>query len=300
MLFARLARDMPTLLAALVIAVSIQALLIFVSFVDLEARRWIVEHIAISTNVLTEDLYRAPGVTGSGGSALSVVQCLGVLSGGLLLRLRGRRQSLPTAVAVLLAMLLCLLSAALVGRTGFLLAILFLLWFAASSGQLSRLILIALALGVPAALSIPQLVEDLLPSSFSTDVFTTYVLGFLLTGTDASVSDLASMPIPPLGFDTLLGTGRVSPGPDGGNPSGHDSGFVQAYFGMGLVYATAFYACYAYVLLRLLRWLPLATRLMLAAALFAIEIKEPYVFKYACLFVLVACYTAAPLPRKAK
>jgi hypothetical protein len=47
-------------------------------------------------------------------------------------------------------------------------------------------------------------------------------------------------------------------------------------------------------------WASLVTRLMLATALFAIEIKEPYVFKYACLFVLVACYTAAPLPRKAK
>lgn len=290
-LLARLSRNLQTLLSAIVVAVTIQAVLIAISFVDFEFRGWIIQTIAQGTNVSAEDLYRAPGFTGSGGSALSVVQALGVLCGGLLLRQRLRSR---TAVsAIVRAMFLCTMSAALVGRTGLLMALLFTAWFLVTGAQSGRAAVTLLVLAVATGMLVVRAAEDLLPASFSAEVFADYVLGFLVTGRDASVTDLASMPIPPLGLETLMGTGLVSADVNGGNPSGHDSGFVQAYYAMGLVYAIVLYLAYAYVLLLLLSWLPKPTRWMLAIVFFAIEVKEPYLFKYSIVFVLVASHTIA-------
>jgi len=51
-----------------------------------------------------------------------------------------------------------------------------------------------------------------------------------------------------------------------------------------------FYCFYAFVLVRLLKWLPSKLRYFIAFLLFAIEVKEPFVFKYAVMFLLVGTY----------
>jgi hypothetical protein len=197
-LVARLAGRLDLLLTAVLAAVCVQAVIIFISFFDFEYRAWAESTIELGTNVATEDVYRAPGFTSAGGSALSVVQSLGVLSGGFLLHLgRGRRTWLGSTLT-LLAMLLCLSSCALVGRTGLMLSCVYLLAFSLASGNFLRLLLVLLGLAVPAAVFVLPAVESLLPSSFSAEHFVEYVFGFFLTGTDASVTDLAQMRIPPL------------------------------------------------------------------------------------------------------
>lgn len=291
-IIARLVGDIDELLQLMLTAISLQALVIVYSFFSVDYRVWAEANLALGTNFDALALYRAPGLTGTGGSALSVVQSLGVLVGGLLLHLRRGQHTGPHTYWTLLQMLLCMVSCAFVGRTGLLLSLAFLLLLGGSGGHLLRAGVLAAAVAVPVALMAWSSIEGALPASFSPDQFFDYVLGFLLTGRDASVSDLASMPVPPLSVETFFGTGLIST-TDAGNPSGHDSGFVQVYFAMGLIYAIVFYAIYAMVLLRLFRWLPTFLRCVLAGIFIAIEIKEPYLFKYSTLFVLMACYTLA-------
>lgn len=291
-MFARLVGDLDELLAVLLAAVTLQALIILFSFVSLDYRLWVEAHVATGSNVSALNPYRAPGL-GSGGSALSVVQALGVLAGGLLLVRRRAWWGGAAPLGVLLQMLLCLLSCVFVGRTGLLLSLLFLVGLCAYAGALTRLVGIALlGVVVPIVWVGPAWVQWV-PDSFSLDFFVDWAFGFFLSGRDESLSDLATMPVPPLNLETAFGTGLVSLNRFG-NPSGHDSGFVQAYFAMGLPTAILFYAAYAVVLWRLVRWLPLALRLLVAVPLFAIEAKEPFVFKYSVMIVLVAAYTLAP------
>jgi hypothetical protein len=290
-LVARLAGRIDLLLTAILAAVCVQAVIIVISFFDFDYRAWAESTIELGTNVATEDLYRAPGFTSAGGSALSVVQSLGVLSGGFLLHLDRARRTWLGSTLTLLAMLLCLASCALVGRTGLMLSCVYLLAFSLASGNFLRLLLILLGIAIPAAVFVLPAVESLLPSSFSVDYFLEYVFGFFLTGTDASVTDLSQMRIPPLSVETFLGTGLVTAPPGQAHPSGHDSGLVQAYFTLGVGYAAVLYAAYALVLLRLGRWLPAGLQCLLAACFLAIEVKEPFLFKYSGMFVLVACYT---------
>jgi hypothetical protein len=292
-LVARFAGRLDLLLKALLTATTAQAVIIVLSFFDYDYRTWAEATIELGTNIEISNLYRAPGFTSSGGSALSVVQSLGVLAGGLLLHLRrGQRGGLGNTLTLLL-MLLCLASCAFVGRTGLMLSLIYLLVFSLASGNLLRLLLILLGIAVPVAIFVLPAIESLLPSSFSADFFLDYVFGFFLTGTDASVTELSEMHIPPLSVETLLGTGLTTAPEGQSHPSGHDSGLVQAYFTLGLGYAVVFYAAYALVLLRLGRWLPPSLQWVLAACFLAIEVKEPYLFKYSGMFVLVACYTLA-------
>lgn len=296
-IIARLVGDIDDLLRLMLAAISLQAVVIICSFFSLDYRIWAEANLALGTNFDALTLYRAPGLTGVGGSALSVVQSLGVLVGGFLLHSkRGRRAGRGT-YATLLQMLLCMLSCAFVGRTGLLLSLAFLLILSRSGGHLLRIAALAAAIAVPVTLVAWSNIEELLPAAFSTDAFVDYVLGFLFSGHDASVSDLATMPVPPLSMSTFFGTGLIST-TDAGNPSGHDSGFVQVYFAMGLIHAIVFYAIYAMVLLRLFRWQPTLLQCLLAGIFFIIELKEPYLFKYSTLFVLMACYTLATQRRR--
>lgn len=290
-IFARFCRDSETLLRVILTAVALQAVVILVSFFSMDYRLWFDSLVVWGNNFEIDDPYRAPGFASTGGSALSVVQALGVLAGGMLLRLRGQSGTRRGAFPVIALMVLCALSCVVVGRTGLVLSMVFFALFSVAAGVVGRAVLLVAGLAGIAAAVLPQL-DTLLPAGFSSDFFVQWAFGFLVSGSDASVTDVQAMPIPPLGLDTFFGTGLVTP-TNAGNPSGHDSGFVQAYFSMGLVGAAVFYAIYAFVLLRLLRWLPLGLRLALAVTFFLLEVKEPFLFKYASMFVLVALYTLA-------
>lgn len=292
---ATLAGSMDRMLRILLAAISIQAVLLLVSFVSLDYRFWIGAVIATGNNFDVEEIYRAPGFASTGGSALSVVQSLGVMVGGLLLYRRRMAGATRASLGLILLMLLCLASCIVVGRTGLLLSILFLVLFVSLSGAWWRMSLLVCAVFVPLVLIAWPQVSGLLGTKFSLDYFLEWAFGFLLSGRDASVTEFGSLPIPPLSIETLLGTGLVSATVNGLNPSGHDSGFVQAYFSMGLVLSVLWYSIYAFVLLRVVSWLPRRVGWILALAFFTIELKEPFLFKYSVMFVLMAMYTLRPV-----
>lgn len=271
------------------VAVWVQAIFIFFSFFNLDYRGWVADNIATGGNFGSDYIYRAPGLTSTSGSGLSVIQSLGVLAGGLYLRVNKSLKITGQAV-VFLMMLTCLISCIFVGRTGLIMSIAFVALFLLSGALNRRLALVCLAVLVVTIFAAGDFYQNMLPSDFSIDYFLGWSLGFF-AGEDQTLKVLSAMPIAPLDIETFFGTGLVSL-VDGINPSDHDSGFIQGYFSMGLPMVTLFYVSYFYVLFRLLRWLTWTERWFLLSVLYLIEVKEPFVFKYVTMFLLVGTYAS--------
>lgn len=293
-LIAKYVGRLDAILWAILAATSLQSVILLFSFVSIDYRMWVDSYVALGGNFGVDNIYRAPGFTSDAGSSLSVIQSMGVLSGGFLLwLLKGFRGYVR--YCVLFLMLLCMVSCIVVGRTGLILSGLFYLMFIRVGCAWRELLYILLGSAPFLGIGL-YYVQDILPPGFSVDYFLDWAFGFL-SGNDVTVGELSSMPVAPLGLETMFGYGLVSV-VDGINPSNHDSGFVQNYYSMGFVVVVLFYVLYLYVLSRLLKWLPYAVRYFLMGTFFAIEFKEPFLFKYAIMFVLVASYVANDEMRK--
>lgn len=284
--------DLRSLLIALLVAVCAQAVLILFSFFSVDYRVWF-DAISVSgSNYDATYIYRAPGFAGTGGAALSLLQSLGVFLGWLLLRKNKIYKSVEgkSVYLVFFAMLLSALSCIVVGRTGLLLSFVFFAIFAFDSPSRNRFAIFFVVLFLLFQSFFLGAIPGLLDSEFSSDYFGEWAFGFL-TGNDETISALGGQEIPPLSMEMIHGTGLNSV-VDGANPSGHDSGFVQAYYSMGLPMSIIFFSAYLYVLFISLKWLPFSFRILFSILFFALEIKEPFVFKYSLMFVLLSLYFA--------
>lgn len=288
-LFVAVARSPRHALIALHAAFTLHALLIFYSFVSLDYRAWFDASISIGANYDAFYLYRAPGFSGDAGASLSVTQAMGTLVGWALLRSPAWRPvSRAGDLWIGIGALLCAASCALVGRTGLLLSALFFGLILLHSRVRAPLALITVA-GLTAVLgAASQLLTSTLGDDFSVEFLSDWILGAFRSD-DQTVREIAEMPIPSLNVETFFGTGLSSVVGDV-NPSGHDSGFIQAYYSMGLPITVLFYSLYLFVLYRCLFWLPLALRLLVTLTLFALEAKEPFVFKHWMLFSVLTLY----------
>ena len=287
-LLAGAGRTRENILKAFLLAIFAQSVLLLVSFFNLDLRDFIGQNISVKANFDTVDLYRAPGFTSDAGSSLSVTQSLGVLAGGLLLVMRPDFSKLVTA-SIVFTIFTIATSCIFVGRTGLIISWLFIFIFLFKRIIPRSSILIAIVvIGAAGAFAV-QFIADLLPD-FSTDFFLDWAFGFL-SGKNESVSELASMPIPPLSIDTIFGTGLVGL-INGANPSGHDSGFVQNYYSLGIFLAAILYLAYLNALLRMIAWMPALIGTASALIFFLAEVKEPFLFKYSIMTFLIAAYFA--------
>lgn len=286
-LFASLAGDAKVVLWAILCAIALQSVIILFSFVNLDYRAWFDNVVATNSNYDASYLYRAPGFTSSGGASLSLTQSMGVLAAWLLLR-QQQPEPVTGGMTYLVAFLglLATASCVVVGRTGLLLSCLFLTLLLLESESRWRLLALLLTVVIGVWLYAGAFISSALGDSFSLDYFTTWAFTSF-AGEDSSIAELSSMQIPALSLDTVVGTG-LGGLVNGANPSGHDSGFVQTYYSMGLVFALVFYAAYLYVLLYCLRWLPPRWQILLTAVFFLLEIKEPFVFKYSEVFIVLS------------
>lgn len=285
-----ISRNIKDLILSIFIAINVQAGFIFLSFFSVDYRNWFELVFVSGSNFDATYVYRASGLAGGGGAALSLIQSLGVFLGWLLLRKNAIYESARggSSYLVILGMIFSTASCVVVGRTGLLLSIIFWMIFILNSPFRFRYGLFVLSVFFLFQVFFFEKLFGLLDSDFSVDYFSNWALGFL-TGDDQTVSALGEQPIPPLSMQTFHGTGLNSV-IDGANPSGHDSGFIQAYYSMGLPFSIIFFLAYLYVLSVCLEWLPFLIRFFLVLLFFAIEVKEPFVFKYSLMFVLVVLH----------
>ena len=108
---------------------------------------------------------------------------------------------------------------------------------------------------------------------------------------------LNEMPVPPLSFETIIGTGRVRSITGNGNASGHDSGYVQTYYSLGLLLAIFFYIFFLIFAIFLIQRNKFQKYYdskkqkilyLLILIVFVIEIKEPFIFHYSFPFFVLS------------
>lgn len=285
-----IAYDVKVVFVAILAAIAVQAAILIFSFFSFEYRAWFDAITVSDSNYETFYLYRAPGFAGAGGSGLSLIQSLGVLVGWLLLRKNKLYEPVTGGwvYLVIFAMILSLMSCVAVGRIGLLLSVIFMGMFLLSERFRPGTALLLLVFSFSLYFIINNYLILLLADDFSLEYFRTWAFGFF-TGNDNTVEAIFDMPIPPLSIETMHGSGLVSL-IDGSNPSGHDSGFIQAYYSMGLPFTILLYAFYLYVLFYVMSWFPILMRITLAVIFFAIEAKEPFLFKYSTMVVLMSVH----------
>ena len=267
------------------IVATIQSILIFVSLFSPAFRVLVSELLVRGGNINLLSALRPSGFSNSGGAALSVVQALGVYAAGATAS-RSRNKA-----PWLLSALICGLASAINGRTGLLMfvAAVPISLLAASKARWSLTRNVAIGVVLILAVS-PFAVTKFRENVPEGDAIITSAEEIFVEGSGtASWQNLSGMAIPPITDDTFAGTGRV--GGEYGNPSGHDSGYVQTYYALGIPMTALFYCallslCFGLVLRVegdgrvLLQWLVLV--------MFVIEAKEPFVFKYALPFFIFA------------
>lgn len=280
------------LVRAVTLAALAQAGFIVLAYLSPEFRGWTASVLVQGGNIPLRTAFQVAGFSNSAGAAHSVTQAAGAFCAIYASRLatRPRTAALYVAAAVAIGA-----SAVLVGRTGMLLSVVFIVAGLGLAARLRHVVTSASVLTVVAALVVynfDAIVDRAYLVNPAVGRTLTWSLGaFTRLVHDPSVQELAGTPIPPLEVDTLLGTGLVTS--HGTNASGHDSGYVQTYYALGLVAAILFYGGFALMLLR--GWLRQRERLLLALlilAIFAVELKEPFIFKYAAPQVAVALLLA--------
>lgn len=273
-------------------ATCFQGMLVIYSLVTPAFRQWLPTVLVPLGNLSLEDSIRPPGFTNGGGAALSVVQGLGVYA---TLTVGERLRGIPR-ITWHVAAILCLISAWLTGRTGFLLGLGMCLVVLVSGTSRYRgwmvrfgvfFALIALALG-PIVQS--QLQESVPGYARLQD----WAIEFFVSGINSSsVENLRSQPIPPLSLETVVGTGRTVE-PDQTNASGSDSGYIQTYYALGFPMTIIWYGLIFGTLLRLAWRSGNRFRLVaLTASLSVLEVKEPFTFKWIVPFLILALSTVS-------
>ena len=261
---------------SIVVATLTQILFVILTYSSESFTDWLFSYIGSGSQALSGA--RAPGLSSSGGAALSVVLSLGALS---ILRLSDFR----TRIWHFSVLILITCSVALVGRTGMLVSIicLFLLIF---KGRVSMkgLVVSFLTVGLLGLIAFDAVKSN--PQFFG------YTLSWALsvfTGSDHTVSALLGQDLKELNERILLFGGVGVSSPEGGNASGSDVGYIQTLYSIGLPFGLVFYLMYLIYLCQFkvgsgdvfFKWL-------LIFLVFLLELKEPFIFKYAISFYVLA------------
>jgi hypothetical protein len=287
--------DLRRFLTAFAAAAGIQALFIAVSFVSPAYRAGLAGLVVQGGNIPLTYGLQVPGFSNSAGALLSMTQALGAFAALLAARLSPSRQERRTFILLAVE---CALSTIVVGRTGLQLSVIIFTAFIVIGGPavLGRSLVIAGALALLVALSADWLVDQAVAWNPSAAATLEWAFEFFVTGARGTFfRDFAGQGVPPLGIESLVGTGRVVAMDGMSNASGSDSGYIQTYYALGFPAALIFYgAFYAYLLSAFARVrTERAALAVLVACTLVLEVKEPFIFKYALPFFLLVLLALA-------
>ncbi|MAD96965.1 MAG: hypothetical protein CMB99_06520 [Flavobacteriaceae bacterium] len=277
--------NLEKLLTLFLLAFSFQSVVLLYSFFRPSFKLTLDSLIVYGGNFTAENLYRAFGFSSATGAALSVIQGLAVGVGLIKLHMFPKRKFLTIT-----AIIICFISTFFVGRTGIIVSIIFAGYFFVISFKL-RLIFKYAIMTIIALFSFSVIINQIenrlnTIEGFSTEYFSKWIAeGFDLKD-NKTVNALAKdQRIPELNFDTFfIGTGTITK--DGLNTSGHDSGFIQTYYSMGLFFTFVFYFALILFIYYKFRDYKKSLVFLFIFLILLLEFKEPMVFKYTEIFVL--------------
>lgn len=236
--------------------------------------------VLFNSNFADENTIRAFGFVSVGGAAFSLIQFTGVASA--LYLIRNFEIHWLKKIFMWIGIAIVLLSLVFIGRTGLFLSLAAIGVFVFSYKISFRYIsLVAISVATIYQIDFFWLLDR------ATANLEGFNIDFLIAWLDSGfrldndlVQGLSEMPIPPLSSDTVLGTGLVMHPSGFGNASGHDSGYVQTYFSLGLIFAIVFYLNYYLMLLFSVKRTGDWTGFLLVLVLVFVESKEFFVFSY--------------------
>lgn len=236
--------------------------------------------VLFNSNFADENTIRAFGFVSVGGAAFSLIQFTGVASA--LYLIRNFEIHWLKKIFIWLGIATVLLSLVFIGRTGLFLSLaaigVFVFSYKISFQYIS---LVAITVATVYHIDFFWLLDRATANieGFNIDFLVAWLdSGFRLD--NDLVQGLSEMPIPPLSLETVLGTGLVMHPSGFGNASGHDSGYVQTYFSLGLIFAIVFYLNYYLMLLFSVKRTGDWTGFLLVLVLIFVESKEFFVFSY--------------------
>lgn len=269
-------------------ATLIQACFIALSYVSADYRLWLSGLVVQGGNIPLISATQVPGFSNSSGAALSVFQGIGIFTALYCSKSSTRS---PASLFWFMASLVIAASTVVTGRTGLMLAVLFVGAFLLVGRLKQRLALIGLGavMAIVALFAADAVLSLLTEANPQAQNLGAWAFEIFQRGADASSwQDLLSQPIPSLTFDRLFGTGLVAAQNGVGNESGNDSGYIQTYFALGLIMALVFYTTVALLLGKYV-WRSHDRFLfaVLLGLLFVVEIKEPFIYKYIYPFLIL-------------
>ena len=283
-LIAHRIKDLKKISWFILIAISFQSLILIYAFFNPGIKLFFNEYIVYGANFTAENLYRSFGVTSSSGAALSLTQALGAGIGFYLIS-----QYKHFNWKALILTFLCFSSTIFVGRTGLLLSLIFLLIYIIASFNFKNSLRNVFILIIVSFIGVGNILKTNLESiqGFSTEYFLNWISQGLEFRDNKTIDALTNQQrIPDLTLQTfIIGTGTISL--DGENTSGHDSGFVQTYYSLGLLATVLFYFSLFLFMKNNFKSFNKKLLYLIIFLVLVLEGKEPFLFKYTEGFLIL-------------
>lgn len=265
----------------------LQSIIAIFSFFNPIIKNRILDIIITGGNDIEDNIYRAITFSSTTGAALSIIQFCGVFSGLLLLKYFS--DSYRKSIIIWLGILICLLSTLVIGRTGLICSIISIFYFIFSSTNIKNL-----AIFITLTLCISQInYNSILDKQtyqlkdFSVDYFVNWINEGYQINNNRTFDAIYSMNIPALSSETFFGTGKVFNKANNSNSSGNDSGYIQTYYSLGLIFSIFFYLGYIYFLINNTNRNIFFGYYFLISLMLLVELKEPFIFKYIISFYIL-------------
>lgn len=289
MLLVQTLKDPKEFFHLITIACVLQAFIAIFSFINPTIKAMLYDLVIFTANFDENQTLRAVALSSVGGASLSVVQSFGVISGLFLFKYYSPK--FMQGVFLFVGIFVITLSTLIIGRTGLVVSLISILgYFLSFKMKPKTFTVVASVFILFTQIDLIRLTDKLMKDvdGFNIELFTAWIENAFSIKNNATTEDLSSMPIPPISFETIIGTGRVADPVLGVNASGHDSGYIQAYYSMGLVLAILFYLSYAYFLSKAIRSSNFPTFYVLLPLVFLLEVKEPFIFQYTLPFFVLS------------
>ena len=280
-------KDTQKLLFYILIAVSFQSVILIYVFFNPSFKAILDGYIVYGGNFTYENLYRSFGLTSQTGAVLSLTQSFGVGAGLLLSKYKNN-------FLITSAIIICFLSTIFVGRTGVLISVIFFgayFFYTMSFKKIVKTSLITILFFLYSSIITSEFVSSLDSiRGFSSEYFIGWISEGFEIKNNRTLEALASVQkIPELTVQNFLfGSGTVSDG-NGGNSSGHDSGFIQTYYSIGLILTVLFYFSFSFFIFQNFKVLnEKKIMFFICVIILVLELKEPMLFKYTEGFIMLS------------
>lgn len=279
-------KDTQKLLFYILIAVSFQSVILVYVFFNPSFKFILDQYIVYGGNFTVENLYRSFGLSSQTGAALSLTQSFGVGAGLLLLKYKNN-------YLITLSIVICFLSTFFVGRTGILISLIFFgayFYYTISFKKIIKVSLIMIILPFLITILSNKLTSSLDSiSGFSSEYFLGWISeGFNIKDNRTVNALVTTQNIPELTIQNFfIGSGTIS-NSNGLNTSGHDSGYIQTYYSIGLIFTVLFYLSLSVFIVQNFKILNNRKLLFfICLIILFLEFKEPMLFKYTEGFIFL-------------